>query len=162
MQQPYMGKKPSSDAQRPHLATANQCYPQERGLLDHKAHMELFQCDVKTGKVTYGNRVIPNIQVCQVGQAGQPVVQGSASPLTEATARSQAAERGELAQERTCDVDVTDVQSMQAGAVAQLFESCKKKAQKAVNIHQRRVCLFGRVRPVLADDYKYKGIPEPG
>ena len=125
MQQPCMGEKPSSDA---HLVTANQCSPQKEDSWIIRVGRNT--CVVKTAKVTYGNSdFVPDIQVCQVGQAGQPVVQESKSLLTEATARREAAERCELAQGRACDSDVADVQSMLAGARAQLLESCEKKAE---------------------------------
>ena len=52
------------------------------------------------------------------------------------------------------------------------WHSCSspaRKQQKTVNIHQKRVCVFGGVRPVLADEGLYmlplgnlKGHPEPG
>ena len=129
MQQPCMGEKPSLRMHRGlTLSQPINAILREEALLDHKAHTVLFQCDVKTGKVTYGTSVAPDIQECQVGQAGQPVVQRSKEVPTEAIER-EAAERGELAQEGSCEVEVADIQSMQTGAVAQLFESCKKKAQ---------------------------------
>ena len=84
---------------------------------------------------------LPEVQGCQVGQASQRVATVAKHHLAEAPG-SQTPQGSQGRHEGALDFNIADVQGLQAGAVAQLLESCKKTQQKAVAIHPKALVVW--------------------
>ena len=93
-------------------------------------------------RCTNCDAISPDVQGCQVGQACQLGVTVAKETLLFVfvfgiAPGSQTPQGSQGRQGGAIGINPADVQGLQAGAVAQLLESCKKTQQKAVAIHPK-------------------------